>query len=65
MPPIEEYINEIEEIWQTHWLTNMGSKHQAFQCGLEQYLQVDNVELLVNGHMALECPYRRCTCQVK
>ena len=22
LPPFEEYINEIKDIWQTHWLTN-------------------------------------------
>lgn len=54
MPPIEEYINEIKNLWDTHWLTNMGAKHKKFQDGLKKYLQVKNVELLTNGHMALE-----------
>ena len=31
MPPIEEYINEIKDLWDTHWLTNMGVKHNEFQ----------------------------------
>ena len=30
MPPMEEYIAEIQDIWQSRWLTNMGVKHQAF-----------------------------------
>ena len=54
MPPIEEYIDEIKSIWETHWLTNMGEKHQVLQKELKEYLHVDNIELLVNGHMALE-----------
>ena len=26
MPPIEEYIEEIKELWDSRWLTNMGKK---------------------------------------
>lgn len=54
LPSMNEYINEIQSIWDTHWLTNMGPKHKEFQASLQDYLQVDNIELLVNGHMALE-----------
>lgn len=54
MPHIEEYINEIKDLWDTHWLTNMGIKHRTFQDELKKYLDVENVELLTNGHMALE-----------
>lgn len=54
MPPMEEYISEIQEIWESRWLTNMGSKHRKLQEELESYLDVDHIELLVNGHMALE-----------
>ena len=32
----------------------MGQKHIELQNALKKYLNVDNVELLVNGHMALE-----------
>lgn len=54
MPPMEEYIDEIKELWDTHWLTNMGVKHRAFQAQLKEYMGVDQLDLLVNGHMALE-----------
>jgi len=54
MPPLEEYVDEIKDIWDTRWLTNMGSKHDKFQQELIKYLQVENIELLTNGHMALE-----------
>lgn len=54
LPPIEDYINEIKEMWDTHWLTNMGPKHCLLQEQLKDYLKVENVELLTNGHMALE-----------
>ena len=31
MPPIEEYIDEIKDMWNTHWLTNMGPKHKQLK----------------------------------
>lgn len=54
MPSFEEYTNEIKEIWDSHWLTNMGPKHKALQAQLKDYMDVERIELLVNGHMALE-----------
>ena len=54
MPELDEYVEEIRGLWSSHWLTNMGEKHKKFQEQLIHYLNVDNVELLTNGHMALE-----------
>lgn len=54
MPSMEEYIEEIRSIWGSHWLTNMGEKHKALQAELQKYMGVPAVELLTNGHMALE-----------
>lgn len=54
MPSFEEYINEIKEIWDTRWLTNMGVKHKQLEKELKGYLDVDKIDLFTNGHMALE-----------
>lgn len=54
LPPMDEYVDEIKDIWDTHWLTNMGVKHKDFQEKLKEYMHVSDIELLVNGHMALE-----------
>lgn len=54
MPSLEEYINEISDIWESKWLTNMGIKHQTLEEELSKYLDVDHTVLLTNGHMALE-----------
>lgn len=54
MPSMEEYIEEIRSIWDSHWLTNMGEKHKTLQVELQKYMGVPAVELLTNGHMALE-----------
>lgn len=54
MPSFEEYCEEIKDIWDSHWLTNMGIKHKQLQKELENYLEVPHVALYTNGHLALE-----------
>lgn len=54
MPTYEEYCEEIKELWESHWLTNMGVKHKKLQVELEKYLNVPHVTLYTNGHLALE-----------
>lgn len=54
MPQLEEYVKEISELWDTHWITNMGCKHQMLEKMLIEYLDVNRLELVTNGHMALE-----------
>mgnify|MGYP003098809632 FL=1 len=54
MPSFEEYCNEIKGLWDSHWLTNMGVKHNELQKELEEYLDVPHVTLYTNGHLALE-----------
>lgn len=54
MPSYEEYCVEIKELWDSHWLTNMGVKHKLFQRELEEYLNIEHVILYTNGHLALE-----------
>ena len=54
MPYFDEYCEEIKDIWNSRWLTNMGPKHQKLQAELIEYLGVDRIDLFCNGHMALE-----------
>ena len=54
MPDYEEYCEEIKELWDSHWLTNMGVKHKKLQAELENLLNVPHVTLYTNGHLALE-----------
>ena len=54
MPPLEEYIEQIKGMWDTHWLTNMGPKHEQLREKLKDYLGVQEIDLFTNGHMALE-----------
>lgn len=54
MPAFEEYCDEIRDLWDSRWLTNMGEKHNRLQQALEDYLDVPHVTLYTNGHLALE-----------
>ena len=54
MPPYEEYIEAIRPLWDSHWLTNMGKYHAELEQKLKEYLDVPELSLMVNGHMALE-----------
>ena len=55
MPKLEEYIEEIAPLWESHWLTNMGVEHKKLEAALKERLGVDNLALFTNGHNALEC----------
>lgn len=56
MPDFEDYVAEIEDIWDSHWLTNNGLKSQTLKKEISEFFgtKEDNISLLVNGHMALE-----------
>lgn len=54
MPSYERYIEMIKPLWDTHWLTNMGTFHNQLEEKLTEYLEVPCTSLMVNGHMALE-----------
>ena len=54
LPSYEEYIEAIKPLWDTHWLTNMGVYHKELEQKLKEYLDVPELSLMVNGHMALE-----------
>ena len=54
MPDFEEYLDEIKDLWESHWLTNMGSKHKKLQEQLESFFNIPHVALYTNGHLALE-----------
>ncbi|NBI07040.1 DegT/DnrJ/EryC1/StrS family aminotransferase [Senegalia massiliensis] len=54
MPQLDEYIDEIRELWNSRWLTNMGVKHKKLESDLINYLDVSNIALFTNGHIALE-----------
>lgn len=54
MPELQEYIDEIQDLWESRHLTNMGPKHQRLEEELALYLGVPHVSLFASGHSALE-----------
>ena len=54
MPELEEYVKEIESLFETRWITNAGEKHEELAERLREYLGVEALSLTVNGHAALE-----------
>lgn len=53
LPPLEEFIPYLEQIWQSKWLTNNGPFHQQFEQALCDYLGVKHLALFTNGTLAL------------
>jgi len=54
MPYFNEYIEEIKDLWDRKWLTNMGDKHVKLESMLVDYLKTPYVALYANGHLGLE-----------
>lgn len=53
MPPLEEFIPYLSQIWDTKWLTNGGPYHEQLEKELAGYLGVEHLALFSNGTIAL------------
>jgi dTDP-4-amino-4,6-dideoxy-D-glucose transaminase len=53
LPPLEEFIPYLEQIWETRRLTNNGPFHQQLEEALCDYLGVEHLALFANGTIAL------------
>ena len=53
LPPLDEFIPYLREIWKSKWLTNAGPFHQKLETALAEYLDVEHLALFVNGTLAL------------
>lgn len=54
LPPFEEFNEGLKRIWNSRMLTNFGPLYTELLSCLKNYLQVENLSLVVNGHQALE-----------
>lgn len=54
LPPLDEYIKYLEEIWGTNWVTNQGPLVERLEQQLKEYLGVRNLLLVSNGTIALQ-----------
>lgn len=53
LPPLEEFIPYLEQIWANKVLTNGGPFHQQLEQALCRYLGVPHISLFSNGTLAL------------
>lgn len=53
LPPLEEFIPYLEDIWKRKWLTNNGYYHQELEKALCEYLKVPYLSLFTNGTLPL------------
>ncbi len=54
LPPIEEFTDGLQEIWDNQWLTNDGPVLKRFARQLSNYFETDNACLFNNGTLALQ-----------
>jgi dTDP-4-amino-4,6-dideoxygalactose transaminase len=53
LPPLEEFIPYLEQMWESRRLTNGGPFHEQLEQALAEYLGVDHLCLFANGTLAL------------
>lgn len=53
LPPLADYTESLAQIWQSGFLTNGASQHQALERALCEYLQTPHLSLFNNGTLAL------------
>ena len=53
LPPLEEFIPYLQEIWGRKWITNNGHFHQELEKALAEYLGVEHISLFTNGTLPL------------
>lgn len=58
LPPLEEYKQYVDGIWQRTWLTNNGPLVNELELKLKQYLGVPHILFLANGTIALQIALR-------
>lgn len=53
LPPLEEFIPYLQDIWDRKWITNNGHYHQTLEKALCEYLGVEYISLFTNGTLPL------------
>ena len=53
LPPLEEFIPYLQQIWDSKWITNNGHFHQQLEQALAEYLGVEYISVFTNGTLPL------------
>ena len=54
VPPLKEYIYQLDDIWKSGNFSNGGEKNCLFTKELKKYLNVENIILTPNGTLPLQ-----------
>ncbi|WP_042142573.1 DegT/DnrJ/EryC1/StrS aminotransferase family protein [Paucisalibacillus sp. EB02] len=58
LPPLEDYNNLINKLWDSKWLTNNGHYAQDLERKLKDYLTVPSLHFVSSGTLALQLSLR-------
>lgn len=53
LPPLADFVDSLEQIWESKFLTNGGQFHQRLEAALCAHLGVEHISLFANGTIAL------------
>lgn len=53
LPPLNEFIPYLRDIWERKWITNNGHYHQELEKALCEYLKVPFLSLFTNGTLPI------------
>ncbi|MDE5774235.1 MAG: DegT/DnrJ/EryC1/StrS family aminotransferase [Muribaculaceae bacterium] len=53
LPPLEEFLPYLQDIWDRKWITNNGNYHKELEKKLCEYLGVEYISLFTNGTLPL------------
>ena len=53
LPPLDEFKELLDDIWERKWLTNNGHYHQLLEAALSDYLKTPHLSLFTNGTLPL------------
>lgn len=53
LPPLEEFIPYLRQIWDSRWITNNGAWHRQLEQALCEYLGVEYISVFTNGTLPL------------
>lgn len=54
LPDFDDFVERLKPLWESRSLTNMGTYHQIFEEKLKDFLKVQNLHVVSNGHLGLE-----------
>lgn len=53
LPPLDEFVEYLKQIWDSKIITNNGPFHQLFETELAKYLGIEYISVFANGTLAL------------